>query len=120
MPDGLIVDGEGCVWSAHWAGWKLTRYDPAGRIEREVRFPVQHVICCAFGGEHLDELYVTTAWYGLSEEEKKKQPQAGDLFRKKWISRGWRSRVLWDRSSLTRRCVGWCLVWAMGCKALAG
>ena len=88
MPDGLIVDGQGCVWSAHWAGWKLTRYDPDGRIEREVRFPVQHVICCAFGGEHLDELYVTTAWYGFSEEGKKKQPRAGDLFRIKMDIQG--------------------------------
>lgn len=81
MPDGLIVDSEGFVWSAHWAGWKLTRYDPTGKVEREIRFPVQHVICFAFGGESLDELYVTTAWYGFGAEERKKQPLAGDVFR---------------------------------------
>jgi sugar lactone lactonase YvrE len=81
MPDGLIVDADGFVWSGHWAGWKLTRYDPDGKIERQVRFPVQHVISFAFGGKDLDKLIVTTAWWGFSEEERKQQPQAGDLFR---------------------------------------
>jgi len=83
MPDGLIVDAEGFVWSGHWAGWKLTRYDPDGKIERQIRFPVQHVISFAFGGKDLDELFVTTAWWGFGEEERKQQPWAGDLFRVK-------------------------------------
>lgn len=81
MPDGLIVDAEGFVWSGHWAGWKLTRYDPDGRIERQISFPVRHVISFAFGGRDLDELFVTTAWWDLNEEEQKQQPWAGDLLR---------------------------------------
>lgn len=81
MPDGLIVDEEGFVWNGHWDGWRLTRYDPDGQIERQIRFPVQHIISFAFGGMDLDELFVTTAWWGFSEEERKKQPWAGDLFR---------------------------------------
>jgi sugar lactone lactonase YvrE len=81
MPDGLIVDAEGFVWSGHWAGWKLTRYDPEGRIERKISFPVQHVISFAFGGKNLDELFVTTAWWDLTEEQRKQQPWAGDLLR---------------------------------------
>ena len=81
MPDGLIVDSAGFVWSGHWAGWKLTRYTPDGTIERQIRFPVQHVISLTFGGKDLDELFVTTAWWGYSDEERKQQPWAGDLFR---------------------------------------
>lgn len=81
MPDGLIVDAEGFIWSGHWDGWRLTRYDPDGKIERQIRFPVQHVISFAFGGRDLDQLYVTTAWWGFEEEERQSQPLAGDLFR---------------------------------------
>jgi sugar lactone lactonase YvrE len=81
MPDGLIVDADGFVWSGHWAGWKLTRYDLDGRIERQIQFPVQHVISFAFGGRDLDELFVTTAWWDLDEEQRKGQPWAGDLLR---------------------------------------
>lgn len=81
MPDGLIVDAEGFVWNGHWDGWRLTRYDSAGRIERQIRFPVQHVISCAFGGKGLDELFVTTSAWDFGDEQRKQQPWAGDLFR---------------------------------------
>jgi len=81
MPDGLIVDAEGYIWNGHWAGWMLTRYDPDGKIERQIRFPVDHVISFAFGGTDLDELFVTTAWWGFSDEERELKPWAGDLFR---------------------------------------
>jgi sugar lactone lactonase YvrE len=83
MPDGLVVDSLGFVWSGHWAGWRLTRYAPDGKVERQVRFPVQHVISFAFGGAELDELFVTTSSWGFGDEERKQQPWAGDLFRVK-------------------------------------
>jgi len=50
--------------------------------------PVQNVTCLGFGGADLDELYVTTAWFGLSKQERKKQPLAGDLFRIKTDVKG--------------------------------
>ena len=81
IPDGLIVDAEGCLWSAHWGGWRVTRYRPDGCVEREVRLPAANVTCMAFAGEDLDELYITTAWAFLSDQERQQQPQAGDLFR---------------------------------------
>jgi sugar lactone lactonase YvrE len=80
-PDGLIVDQEGFVWSAHWNGWRITRYDPEGKIEREVKLPAANVTCMAFGGRDLNVLYMTTAWFMLNDEQRAAQPQAGDLFR---------------------------------------
>ena len=80
MPDGLIVDADGFIWNGHWAGWKLTRYSPNGKIERQIRFPVQHVISFAFGGKDLDVLYVTTASWDFTESDRQQQPLAGDLF----------------------------------------
>ena len=80
-PDGLAVDSEGFVWSANWGGWKITRYAPDGRVAREIQMPVQYPTSCAFGGEYLDELYITSAWTALSAEKRAGQPYAGDLFR---------------------------------------
>jgi sugar lactone lactonase YvrE len=88
MPDGLIVDAEGFVWNGHWDGWKLTRYAPDGRIDRQIRFPVQHVISCAFGGKDLNELFVTTSSWDFGDDERKQQPWAGDLFRIKTDVKG--------------------------------
>ncbi len=66
VPDGLCVDAEGCVWSAHWGGWRLTRYAPDGRIERVVPMPVPQPSCPTFGGRDLATLYVTSAAIGMS------------------------------------------------------
>jgi sugar lactone lactonase YvrE len=80
VPDGLAIDSEGFIWSARWDGWKITRYDPDGVVEREVALPVQRPTSCAFGGPELDELYITSARVGLSEAELQRQPLAGDVF----------------------------------------
>jgi len=88
VPDGLTVDSEGCIWSARWGGWKITRYDPTGKVEREIQLPVQCPTSCAFSGANLDELYITSAWNELSVEQKKNQPYAGDLFRVKTDTKG--------------------------------
>lgn len=87
-PDGLIVDAEGFLWSGHWQGFRMTRYDPDGKKERIVEVPVPTATCMAFGGRDLDELYVTTGKKGLTEEQLKKYPRAGDLFRAKPGVRG--------------------------------
>ena len=80
-PDGLTVDAEDFIWSARWDGWCLERYDPAGRLERVLRMPVARPTSIAFGGENLDELYVTSARTGISPDDLAKQPLAGALLR---------------------------------------
>ena len=80
-PDGLTVDSQGFVWAAHWGGWRVARYDPAGKLEREIRVPVELATCIGFGGQNLDELYITTGWYNLNDRQRRDQPLAGDLFR---------------------------------------
>ena len=81
LPDGLTVDAEGFVWSAHWAGARVTRYDPDGAIERQILVPVTNATSLGFGGADMNELYITTAWFFMSEEDRKAQPRAGDVFR---------------------------------------
>jgi L-arabinonolactonase len=81
VPDGLTVDSEGFVWSARWGGWKITRYDPNGKVERVVEVPVENPTSCAFGGPNLDQLYITSAWTGMSPAQRARQPHAGDILR---------------------------------------
>ena len=79
-PDGLAVDSEGGVWLAHWGGWRVTRFTPAGHVDRVVRLPASQVTSCAFGGSDLRTLYVTTARTGLDAAALLDQPLAGGLF----------------------------------------
>jgi sugar lactone lactonase YvrE len=87
-PDGLTVDAEGFVWLALWRGWAVRRYAPDGRLVGEIRLPTALVTSVAFGGPHLDELYVTTASEELDSTELAGQPEAGALFRIKPGVRG--------------------------------
>ena len=80
VPDGATVDAEGGVWVAQWNGWRVTRYDPAGRIERFVKLPVQRPTCPMFGGANLDIVYVTSASIHLTADDLKHQPEAGGIF----------------------------------------
>jgi sugar lactone lactonase YvrE len=80
LPDGAAVDAEGCYWSAGVRGGRVTRYTPDGRIDRVIKLPVSLPSMCAFGGENLDILYVTSAREFLSESELLKEPLAGGIF----------------------------------------
>jgi len=80
VPDGLTVDADGCVWGVKWDGWRVVRYTPAGRVDREIALPVQQPTSCAFGGPDLDVLFVTSAREGLSEAALAEQPLAGSVF----------------------------------------
>jgi sugar lactone lactonase YvrE len=79
FPDGLTVDAEGFIWNAHYNGWHITRYAPDGRIDRVVRFPVQHVTSVMFGGPALQHLFVTTARMRLTPEAQAAQALAGHV-----------------------------------------
>jgi sugar lactone lactonase YvrE len=74
-PDGLVCDGEGCLWLALWNGSAVRRYAPSGELIGTVELPVKRVTKCAFGGADLDDLYITTAGGGDPRE-----PLAGALF----------------------------------------
>jgi xylono-1,5-lactonase len=79
-PDGSVVDSEGCLWVALFGGWGVRRYSPKGELLNVVRFPCANVTKIAFGGADLRTAYATTAWKGLSADERNQQPHAGDLF----------------------------------------
>lgn len=80
-PDGMTIDEEGMLWIGHWGGGMVGRYNPeTGEMVQKIEVPALNVTACAFGGENLDKLYITTATIGMSEEQMEEYPQAGGLF----------------------------------------
>ncbi|CAN5467793.1 N/A [soil metagenome] len=79
VPDGLIVDAEGCIWNGWFGGWRLERHDPDGKLERVYEMPMESPTSLAFGGAGLDTLYVTSASRDLDEGALAEQPLAGKL-----------------------------------------
>jgi sugar lactone lactonase YvrE len=88
FPDGMTVDVDGCLWVAFWDGWCVRRYDPEGHLMLTLELPVSRVTSCTFGGDQLDQLFITSASTGLSEAERAVQPLAGAVFRSDVGTRG--------------------------------
>lgn len=76
-PDGMTIDSQGNLWVAFCHGACVICYDPAtGKQLHRVELPCLETTACAFGGENLDELYVTTGVHASQIEE-----DAGRLLR---------------------------------------
>ena len=88
VADGSTVDEEGCLWNAQLISGDLVRYAPDGRVERRIGMPVRNITSVMFGGDKLDEIFVTSmarvkhpAVHDLFAKEAKPQFLAGSLFR---------------------------------------
>jgi len=81
FPDGMTIDAEGMLWIAHWGGWSVNRWDPGTGLRLDsVKFSAKCVTSCAFGGDDLKTLYVTTAGGGQGESNDPEELDAGHLF----------------------------------------
>ncbi|MGJ8679461.1 SMP-30/gluconolactonase/LRE family protein [Paraglaciecola sp.] len=78
-PDGMTVDEQGHVWVAMWDGWAIKQFNPAGKLVESLKVPVARPTSVTFGGKDLDTLFITTANYGISPENKKQYPYSGSL-----------------------------------------
>ena len=78
-PDGLTIDADDHVWSAHWDGGRVTRYRPDGSVERVVSLPVPRTTSCCFGGPDLATLFVTSATIGLDADARDRAPLSGGV-----------------------------------------
>ena len=88
VADGSTVDEEGCLWNAQLISGDLVRYAPDGTVERRIGMPVRNITSVMFGGDKLDEIYVTSmarvkhpAVHDLFAKEVRPQFLAGSLFR---------------------------------------
>jgi sugar lactone lactonase YvrE len=80
-PDGMTIDSNECLWIAMWGGSKIVVVDSgSGRRISELAMPVSQPTSCTFGGDQLSDLFVTSAWEGMTPQQRKAEPLAGSLF----------------------------------------
>jgi sugar lactone lactonase YvrE len=61
IPDGLAIDTSDHVWLAVWGGSCVLRIDPTGTVVGKVDLRERNVTSCAFIGDNLGTLAITTA-----------------------------------------------------------
>lgn len=59
-PDGCCFDAEGGLWTALVHAGAIARFDSQGRLDQRIELPVRHPASLCFGGDGLDDLYVTS------------------------------------------------------------
>lgn len=75
-PDGMTIDAEDKLWVAFCHGGCVVRFDPIRGSElQRVDLACIETTACAFGGENLDRLFVTT---GIKADLN--EPDAGKVF----------------------------------------
>ncbi len=81
-PDGMTIDEEDHLWVALWGGSAVACFNPEnGELIRKIEVPAKNVTSCAFGGNDLGTLYITTARESTSDEDLQKFPHAGGVFK---------------------------------------
>lgn len=86
FPDGHILDTHGNVWQAVYGRSLVERFTPAGegqgKNDLQIQVPARCPTCPVFGGQNLDQLYVTTASQELKPGEAELlKDQGGSILR---------------------------------------
>ncbi|XP_060069043.1 regucalcin-like [Ylistrum balloti] len=82
MPDGLTIDTDGNLWVACILVGKVACFDPqSGKLLRTIQFPVKGTTSCCFGGENMDELYVTSGNSAVINDKADGEVPPGSVFR---------------------------------------
>ena len=82
FPDGMTIDEENMLWVGMWNGNAVIRFNPkTGEVISKIEVPAHNITSCAFGDKNLDILYITSASVDMTEEEIKKYPLAGSVFK---------------------------------------
>lgn len=84
IPDGLAVDVDGRIWLAHFGTPHVVCSDDQGREISRIELPVANVTSCAFGGDDLSTLFVTTSTRDATAD----MPDAGAVFAVPTSARG--------------------------------
>lgn len=81
LPDGMCINSDGVLLVALWGSGRVAVVDPTlNKCIDVVEVPVPNVSCCCFGGENMDQLFITTARLGLDDRDLANSPLSGDVF----------------------------------------
>jgi hypothetical protein len=75
LPDGATVDADDCLWFAEVFGGRIWRLSPAGEILLRIDMPVLKITSLCFGGDGLQDLFVTS----MAKPPLPKYPEDGEL-----------------------------------------
>ena len=79
IPDGGCISTSGRIFIAIWDGFEILEFDLEGNKVNKFEIPVPRPTNCTLN-EKEDLLFVTSAYEGLSDFDRKKYPLSGSIF----------------------------------------
>ncbi|MEJ5090373.1 SMP-30/gluconolactonase/LRE family protein [Sphingobacterium faecium] len=80
-PDGMCIGPDGHLWVAHWGGYGVYCWDiNTGILLDRIYVDAPHVTSCTFGGPNNQDLFISTARVGLTEQQLLQYPNSGAVF----------------------------------------
>ena len=80
-PDGMTIDSKNNLWVCHYGGGCISVYNLKGKKIHQTYLPTKNITNCTFGGIQNKELFISTATKGMRQNEIKKNPLSGGLFK---------------------------------------
>lgn len=80
VPDGAAIDNLGGYWIAVPRASQVRRYTDKGKIDTIIELPITKPTMCAFGGDGLTTIYITSNSYQFTKRQLEEQPLAGSIF----------------------------------------
>ncbi len=77
-PDGGCISSSGRIFISIWDGFKILELDLNGKLIQEFKLPVPRPTNCALNSSE-NQLFVTSAYEGLTEHDRKKYPLSGSI-----------------------------------------
>lgn len=68
-PDGSAIDADGYLWNTRFGASCVVRLAPDGSIDTRIDLPAKNPTSCAFGGDDLKMLFVTSARFGVADSD---------------------------------------------------
>ena len=99
-PDGMTTDSKNNLWVCHYGGGCISVYDTKGKKIHQIYFPAKNITSCTFGGLQNTELFISTAIKGMKQNEIKKYPLSGSLFKIKTNLKGKKSNFFKAKNKL--------------------
>lgn len=87
-PDGGALDADGNVWIAVWGDASIHKYSPDALLVEKIELNALQPTSCAFGGVNMDEMLITTATEGMSDEQLNRYPDSGKVLLRKMNVKG--------------------------------
>lgn len=80
FPNSSAMDVQDGIWTCEWGAGRIVRRDSTGVTTNVIELDAPHPTGCAFGGDDMKTLFITTSRGRMTDKMFERHPMSGGLF----------------------------------------